>query len=63
MLLNEKQIAIIKDALRVYMTIRVEEYQRYPSFKKAQIMNDIDETLELFIHPKKPRTKKIEKIS
>jgi hypothetical protein len=66
MILTEKNVAIIKDALRAYVALRTEEYQKNPDLRKAQIMDDINETLDLFINPKKPKSeiqKKVERIS
>lgn len=66
MILKEKHIAIIKDALRAYVALRTEEYHKKPDLRKAQIMDDINEVLDLFICPQKPKSeiqKRVEKIS
>ena len=57
MILTEKNVAIIKDALRAYVALRTEEYHKNPDLKKAQIMDDINETLDLFVNPKKPKSR------
>ena len=57
MILNEKQVAIVKDALRAYLTMRTEEYHEKPDLKKAQIMDDINECLDLFVVGKTPDSK------
>jgi hypothetical protein len=57
MLFNEKQVIIVQDALRVYLAIRTEEYHKEPDLKRAQLMDDINETLDLFTKPKRPKSK------
>jgi hypothetical protein len=56
MLLNEKQVKIMKDALRVYVAHLTDEYREKPSLEKARIMDDANETLDLFTNPKKPKS-------
>jgi hypothetical protein len=66
MILKEKHVAIITDALRAYIALRAEEYQKKPDLKKAQMLDEINDTLDMFICPRKPKSKiqkKIEKIS
>jgi hypothetical protein len=57
MILNEKQVATVKDALRAYLALRTEEYHEKPDLKKAQIMDDINECLDLFVVGKTPDSK------
>jgi len=66
MLFNEKQVAIITDALRAYVALRTQEYHEKPDLKRAHAMDDATETLDLFINPKKQKSeiqKKVERIS
>ena len=53
-ILNEKQVSVVKDSLRVYVAIRTEEYQKNPSLRKSKIMEDAIEALDIFIRPPTP---------
>jgi hypothetical protein len=57
MILKEKQVIIIKDALRAYVALRVQEYHEKPDLKRAEAMDEATETLDLFLNPKKPKSK------
>jgi hypothetical protein len=66
MIIKEKQVTIIRDSLRIYVAFLSEEYQHKPSLTKARAMNDAVETLDLFINPKKPKSKvqkQVERVS
>jgi hypothetical protein len=56
MILKEKHVDVITDALRAYVALRTEEYHQKPSVKGAEKMSDAVETLDLFICPKKPKS-------
>ena len=56
MILKDKQMAIVKDALRAYVAWRTEDYHNKPSKPSAEILHDAVETLELFTKPKKPKS-------
>ena len=57
MILSAKQVAILKDALRAYLAMRTEEYHEKPDLKKAQIIDDINGCLDLFVIGKTPDSK------
>jgi hypothetical protein len=56
MILKEKQMAIVKDALRAYVALRAEDYHNNPSKPASEILHDAVETLELFTKPHKQKS-------